>query len=145
MQANNRSFYKKLSLAPPELKIFALFALLVTIVSISIIFFIKGELLISYGKILENSTTHGYWNATIFIFMLINHTKFSRPTALRLGIAALMIFTILFNIIKFSSDRNQNDVTIVQIIWSIVIPVFWVGLLFTKRMNRYCALINLKR
>ena len=84
MQTNNRIFFKKLSLAPSELKSVALFVVLFTIVSFTIIFVIKGEL-------------------------------------------------------------NHRTAGIAQIIWSIVIPVFWVGLLFTKRMNRYCALINLKR
>ena len=84
MQANNKAFFKKLSLAPPELKSFALFVVLVTIVSFTIIFVIKGEL-------------------------------------------------------------NHRTAGIAQIIWLLVIPVFWVGLLFTKTMNRYCALINSKR
>jgi len=136
--ANTKQWMRKFLSAPAELKAYAIFIVIVTIASLMITFVIKGEILTSYRKYFGATPANGYLYSLYFIFALINFNKRTRPLALRFAMAGMLIFAILFNSWMLFFLRNGAAVGNLELIWTVLVPVFWVLVLFSPRVNRFC-------
>jgi hypothetical protein len=141
MKGNTKHWGRKFLSAPAELKAFAIFIVVATVAFVVITFVIKGETLTSYRKIFGASLANGYMFSIYFIFALINFNKNTKPEGLRFAIASLLIFTTVFNCWMLFFLRSKTVVGSVELIWNVLIPIFWVLLLFSPRVNRFCESI----
>jgi len=134
--ANTKKWVRKFLSAPAELKAYAIFIVIVTIASIMITFVIKGEILTSYRKYFGATAANGYLYSLYFIFALINFNKRTRPLALRFAMVGMLMFAILFN--SWMLFFVRNGAGNIELIWTVLVPVFWVLVLFSPRVNRFC-------
>jgi hypothetical protein len=140
MSAN---LFKRFSAAPLELRAYALFSVVVTIL---------GNTLPSFGprKIWEAivpftgwSPALGYMFGLFFTFALI-YTKLPL-WRLRLGIIAPLALQIIFGLQIMAKQPANNfgnpylTVSPWQPVWTVFIPALWIAILLSPRMRRFGA------
>jgi hypothetical protein len=134
--------HKEFAVAPIGLKAFAIFAVLVTVLQMSIFFLAKQDVRIFYSGKFGVNTGSSYMGALIFTCFLIFATKGIRPFGLRFAIAANLILVlslkclVLLNILndgdKFEKSGN------VGLVWSIIIPAIWIIVIFSPAVSKFC-------
>jgi len=139
---------KRFSVAPIELKVFAIFAAAVTILWLVIAFLPKGKLFTIYRKAFDVNTSGSYMFALIFVFFLICHIKGSKPFAMRNGIVAPLIVTVVFKCLILLDSIDGNNKFIIPgywiLVWSFIIPIFWIlFILFSPGISKFCRSILL--
>lgn len=84
LKGNLEVFFKQFTAAPIGLKAFAIFAVVVTILQLTNLFFVKQDIRSFYYWKFGVSTIHSYMSALIFTVILIFSTKGIRPFGLPL-------------------------------------------------------------
>jgi hypothetical protein len=136
MRYNSMRWYKKFSQAPMELKVFAIFAVIVSIMQFVIVFILPREVFSWYSKNFRAITGSNYMTVLIMLICLIFLPNTKKRTVFRFAIIAIMLIGIAGNIIIFSTEQWSNYSTI---IFTLVVPVFWILLmLFSPAINKFC-------
>ena len=139
-----KNIYSKYSAAPIELKAFCLFATIVTILSI-LLLFANSNLRRSIVPITGLPFAIGYSFGLYFIYAVIfSSNKSIRRIKIRYGILMPLVLSILlggFNLLNYNTQNFGNPYLTIskwQPIWTILIPLFWIILLMSKRVTRFC-------
>jgi len=139
-----KGIYSNFSSAPLELKAFCLFATTATILSI-LLFFTSRNLQQSIVPITGWAAAMGYTFGLFFIYALIFSTnKKVQKIKIRRGIVGPLVLYILFGIFNLLTYNTQNSgnpyltISKWQPIWTILIPLFWIALLMSSRVTKYC-------
>lgn len=141
--------YEKFSAAPIGLKAFAIFALIVTVLELSIYLLAKQDIRSFYSEKFGVNTGSSYMFTLLFTGFLIFSTKGSKPFGLRFAIAALLILKISFQCLKLLSiidDGGKFEKSgTAGLIWSIIIPAIWVIVIFSPGVSKFCNNILLRK
>jgi hypothetical protein len=137
----NTNHFKRFFAAWLELKAYALFSVIVTILGFALPIFGPKKLWEAIVPFTGWSPSLGYMFGLFFTFALI-YMK-SPPWRLRFGIIAPLVLQIIFGlyILATHSANNFNNpyltVSPWQPVWTVVIPALWIAILLSPRMNRF--------
>ena len=139
-----KNIYSKYSAAPIELKAFCLFATIVTILSI-LLLFANSNLRRSIVPITGLPFAIGYSFGLYFIYAVIfSNNRGVQKIKIRYGILIPLALSILlggFNLLNYNTHNFGNTYPTIskwQPIWTILLPLFWIILLLSKRVTRFC-------
>ncbi|NOT93736.1 hypothetical protein [Ferruginibacter sp.] len=142
MSYNSRRWYKKFSQAPMELKVFAIFAAVVSVMQLVVAFILPREFFSWYAKNFSSITGSNYMTVLIMLMFLIYIPDTKKRTIFRFAIAVILLIGIAGNSVVFSIEGLYNYP---RIIFTIVVPAFWILLmLFSPAINRFCKNIALR-
>ncbi len=137
----NANLYTRFLAAPLELKVFATFSVVVTILGFALPVFGPKNFWEAVLPFTGWSPNIGYSFGLFFTFALI-YTKF--PLWLgRLGIIAPLALQIIFGLLvmdKLPANNFGNPYLTVspwRPIWTVVIPALWIAILFSPRVKRF--------
>ncbi len=143
--ANSIFNSSKFLAAPLELKCYAFFSAVITIFSVLLIFLPKINRAIV--PITGWLPALGYMFGIYFIYALIflksmkaNRIKF-RTTLISFLIMHILFG--LFNLLSYNGNNFSNPYLTIskwQPVWTILIPLFWIVLLLSSRVTRFCKL-----
>lgn len=149
IKANAGVFYTKFSAAPLALKALAIFAVIVTVLHVTIVLLVRGELFTAYKEEFGVMTGSDYGFTLFWVFALIFAGKGSRPQVLRLMIVAPLVIVLVVNYLILSTIINGGamfkDAGMLGLIWTLILPAIWVIVLFSPAVSRYCSRINSKK
>jgi hypothetical protein len=135
------NLYTRFSAAPLELRVFATFSILVTILGGVLPIFGPKHLWEAVVPFTGWMPGLGYMFGLFFTFALVY--KQSPLLGLRLGIIAPLALQIIFGLMvmaKTSANNFGNPYLTVspwQPVWTVAIPALWIALLLSPRMRRF--------
>ena len=135
------NLYTRFSAAPLELRVFATFSVLVTILGGVLPIFGPKHLWEAIVPLTGWTPSLGYMFGLFFTFALI-HSK-SPPFALRFGIIAPLALQIIFGLLMMAMSSANNfgnpylTVSPGRPVWTVIIPALWIALLLTPRISRF--------
>lgn len=146
--SKRKELYSTFSAAPIQLRAFCLFATIVTILSV-LFLFANSTLRRSMVPITGSSIAAGYSFGLFFTYALIfSSNERIKKIKVLLGILIPLVLYILLGLFTFFNYNHQNfgnpylTVSKWQPIWTILIPLFWIVVLMSKRVTRYCLGTN---
>ena len=137
----NANLFKRFLAAPLELKAYALFSVIVTILGIALPIVGPKKLWEAIVPFTGWSPALGYMFGLFFTFALI-YIK-SPQSCLRFGIIAPLALQIIFGLFiqaTHSVNSFNNPYLTVspwQPVWTVAIPALWIAILLSPRMNRF--------
>ena len=137
----NTTLYTKFSAAPLELRVFATFSVLVTILGVALPIFGPKQLWEAIVPFTGWTPGLGYMFGLFFTFALI-YSK-SPPFALRFGIIAPLVLQIIFGLLMMAMSPAKNfgnpylTVSPWRPVWTVAIPALWIALLLSPRISRF--------
>jgi hypothetical protein len=137
----NPSLYAKFSAAPPELRVFATFSVVVSILGFALPVCGPKHLWEAIVPFTGWSPSLGYVFGLFFTFALI-YTK-SQLWRLRFGIIAPLALQIIFGLLVMAKPSANNfgnpylTVSPWPPVWPVVIPALWIAMLLSPRMRRF--------
>jgi len=140
------NFYHRFLAAPLELKAFAIFSVVVSILGFALPVFGPKNLWEAIVPFTGWSPNIGYVFGLFFTFALIyTHAPLWR---LRFGIIAPLALQISFGLLlmdKLPANNFSNPYLTVspwRPVWTVVIPALWIAILLLPRMGRFGKEIN---
>jgi hypothetical protein len=152
MRANQQSFSwtifaSRFRTAPLELKAFAVFSVVVTVLDLSLTF-LAGHLgLQSWPQQVVPITgwgASGGYMFTIFFAFLLIYGAGPRWRRMRLGIVAILLVKMLGDLCAYtnrypaSSDNPYLIISPWRPLWIVVLPAIWIAILCSPRIRRFC-------
>jgi hypothetical protein len=138
----NTNLYTRFSAAPLELRAYALFSVIVTVLGYALAIYGPKNLWEAVIPFTGWSVNAGYAFGLFFTVALI-YTKKSPLWPLRLGIIAPLALQIIFGL-QAMTKPSANDfgnpyltVSPWQPVWTVVIPALWIAILLSPRMRRF--------
>ena len=135
---------QRFSAAPLELRIYAVFSILVTLLGIALPMVGPRKLWEAVVPFTGWSPALGYMFSLYFTLALI-YTKIPAWT-LRIGVFAPLTLEILFGLRELSAAPTPNfgnpflTVSPWRPVWTIVLPAIWMGVVLSPRITRFSAL-----
>ena len=135
------NFYTRFSAAPLELKIFAAFSVVVTILGGLLPIFGPKQLWEAVVPFTGWTPGLGYMFGLFFTFALI-YLK-SPSFVLRFGIIAPLVLQIIFGLIMMAMSSAKNfgnpylTVSPWRPVWTVIIPALWIAMLLSPRISRF--------
>ena len=135
------NFYTRFLAAPPELKIFATFSVVVTILGVALPIFGPKQLWEAVVPLTGWTPGLGYMFGLFFTFALI-YLK-SPSWVLRLGIIAPLVLQIIFGLIMMAMSSAKNfgnpylTVSPWRPVWTVIIPALWIAMLLSPRISGF--------
>lgn len=132
--------------APLELKMYALFATVVSILHCGLVFFGPKSLNEAIVPFTGWGASTGYLFTLYFAFALIFLKTLPRQTgiACRFGIIAILLLDIFISWKVWQRSGGYDfgnpylRTSPLQPIWTMLIPAFWVMTLLSPRISKYC-------
>lgn len=140
-------FFKRFSLAPLELRSYLIFALVVTAYDYSMVFaptWLKMAFIPHTGQLV----TIGY-SFTLFFAVYMIYYKVWK---MRWGIVIQLPIISIFGLSKILSQSQiseayfsampYKEASVIQPLWTIIIPIVWVFILHSRQVKTYCGQIQ---
>lgn len=140
--------------APPQLWAYSVFALAITIVDFVVVPALAGDVRARFVPFTGWLASAPYMSSFFFGFLLIfspNTSRLAQSTIRRRvgrGIVGMLLLEIgygTFQVFKMGGETFGNPYLTIshwQPIWTILIPVIWIAVLYSPRMNRFCREIQ---
>ena len=132
-----------LAAAPPQLLAYTIFAVAVTFIDHSIIYFAPGSVrawLIPYTGWVPSVF---YSFSIFFAFMLIYQHQKRNLVRLVISLQLLHAITVgIFAAFRVGSQSFGNPYLTISAwrpVWTVLIPIIWIAVLHSPRMNQFCS------
>lgn len=139
---HSSDIFKRISSAPPELKAFMIFALVVAITQFAIMFFFPFEIRRIYAEKIGVVTSSSYMFSLIFVFLPVSSGFKIKLAVVRWGIVMPMVVVVFISCLMYLNIIHDGDRFIKSgywgLVWSVIMPIIWIlVILLSPRITKF--------